>query len=515
MAFLAATGAACRATHAIDRNWNVGSALWGNSNAWSPTGVPGTGDIVSVGFFSGGPGTAIVNQTQLFPVSIKVFNANTLRIVDGPGIIGGGFGPEVEDGQLGTGGDFIVGFQSTHGTFIISHPDFFSSFDGLLSVGATMRIGMESGVGTAIQSAGTVTVGQFLRVADSNNLGKFTGSGTYNLSGGTLNATNLHVGYGRRNSTNFINMQGTFNLSGGRLTTGAGSADIQIGGAGSAGTFNQTGGTFISQFRLIDMARSDGSGGTGVWNYSGGSVSIPGVAFSNSNGTINYLNGANLSLGQVQMSAGQILLASGHNKTLRIPAGLLVSGTTWKVDVNDNAAVLGTIFGETIRSAISRGYNGGSWTGTGLTSTAARNDPLKKTALGYAVVSDVLQDVGGVYTYNGQTVTATSTIVKYTYYGDADINGQVDIADLGRLASHWQTAGVWSEGDFDYDGSVGVNDLGMLASNWQAGVGNPLGPSLPEALATMGLPNVAVPEPALAGLLFAAVGSICRRRRRP
>jgi hypothetical protein len=513
MAFLAAVGAACPAARAVDKHWNVGSALWGNSSAWSPTGVPGTGDIVSVGFFSGSPGTAFVNQTQLFPVSIKVLNSNTLRIVDGPGIIGGAFGPEAEDGQLGTGGDFIVGITGTHGTFIISHNDFLSGFDGLLNVGTTMRIGMDSGVGTVLHSAGTVTVSQFLRVADSNS-GKFAASGTYNLSGGTLNATNLHVGYGRRNGVNFTNMQGTFNLSGGRLTTGAGSVDIQFGGAGSAGVFNQTGGTFISTFRLIDMARSDGSGGTGVWNYSGGSVSIPGVAFSNNNGTINYLNGANLSLGQVQMSAGQIMLASGHNKTLRIPGGLLVSGTSWKVDVNDNAAVLGTLFGEIVRSAVARGYNGGAWTGTGLTSTAARNDPLDKTALGYAIASDVLENVGGVYTFKGQTVTATSVIVKYTYYGDADLNGQVDVADLGRLASHWQASGVWSDGDFDYSGSIDVGDLGLLASNWQAGVGNPLAPALAAALSSLGLPSISIPEPACAVQLLIAQVLARRRRRR-
>jgi hypothetical protein len=517
VAFVAAAGAACPTARAVDKHWNSANALWGNSTAWSPTGVPNTSDIVSVDFPGGG--IASVNQTQLSPVSIKVFNSNTLRIVDGPGIIGGGFGPEAEDGQLGVGGDFIVGFGSTpgtltNGTFSISHGDIFTPFDGQLSVGATMRVGMDGGVGTAIQNAGLVTIGQFLRVADSNSAAA-NGAGTYNLSGGTLDVTTLHVGYGRRNTTNFPNMQGTFNLSGGgRLITGSANLDVQIGGAGSAGTINQTGGTFISEIRFVDMARSEGSGGTAVWNYSGGSVSIPGIAFSNDNGTLNYLNGANLSLGQVQMGGGRILLASGHNKTLRIPGGLLVGGTTWKVDVNDNSAVLGTIFGETILSAISRGYNGGAWTGTGLTSTAAANDPQDKTGLGYGLASQVLVPSAGVYTFHGQTVTATSLIVKYTYYGDSNLDGQVDVADLGSLASHWQSTGDWVGGDFDYNGSVDVNDLGLLASNWQAGVGNPLGPSFSEALASVGLPTASVPEPAGVALVLGAVALKCHRRRR-
>jgi hypothetical protein len=105
--------------------------------------------------------------------------------------------------------------------------------------------------------------------------------------------------------------------------------------------------------------------------------------------------------------------------------------------------------------------------------------------------------------FGGQTVDASSLLIKFTYAGDADLDGKVDVADLGRLASAWQTANVWTGGDFDYNGTVDVNDLGMLASNWQAGVGNPLGPSLAEALAGVGLSTVAVPEPAavLLGLL--------------
>jgi MYXO-CTERM domain-containing protein len=103
--------------------------------------------------------------------------------------------------------------------------------------------------------------------------------------------------------------------------------------------------------------------------------------------------------------------------------------------------------------------------------------------------------------------------VKRTWYGDADLNGQVDVADLGILASNWQTAGNWAAADFDYSGFIDVADLGMLASNWQAGVGSPLGPSLAEALASLGLPNVSVPEPAALGAASLGVLALRRRRR--
>jgi hypothetical protein len=514
---------------AVDKHWNVGTALWGNSAAWSPTGAPGTSDIVYVD--RAGGGTASVNQPQLAPISVNILNGNAVRVIIGDGVIGGGFGPEASDGQLAAGGDIIVGMSGTSGGLSMSGGGPFTPFDGTISAGASMRLGLDGGIGTASQSSGTTTVGQYLRVADSN-AGGSNGIGTYNLSGGALSATNFHLGYGKRPGTagNFTNMLGTFNLSGGVFTTGAGGVDVQFGGGGSTGVFNQTGGTFITTFRLIDMARSEGSGGTAVWNYSGGSVNIQGLVFSNANGTVNYLNGANLALGQVQMAAGQILLASGHNKTLRIPAGLIVSGTTWKVDVNDNSAVLGTIFGgDTIRSAIARGYNGGAWTGTGLTSTAAKNDATHNTGLGYGLASEVLQPVGGVYTFHGQTVASNSIIVKYTYYGDADLDGDADGVDIGTWAVNFtgelggKGSSGWIQGDWDYDGDVDGVDAGLWAQAFTGELGGSglgslvvndpaIAPGAAAILRGMGITVVPEPVNGLLTISALAAATICRRR---
>jgi hypothetical protein len=66
-------------------------------------------------------------------------------------------------------------------------------------------------------------------------------------------------------------------------------------------------------------------------------------------------------------------------------------------------------------------------------------------------------------------------LVKFTYAGDANLDGQVDIGDLGLLSGKWQQSGQdWFGGDFTYDGTVDIADLGLLASTWQKGVGNPL-----------------------------------------
>ncbi len=117
-------------------------------------------------------------------------------------------------------------------------------------------------------------------------------------------------------------------------------------------------------------------------------------------------------------------------------------------------------------------------------------------------------------TFAGQTVDSTSTLVKFTYAGDANLDGQVDVTDLGALATNWQTSNVWTGGDFNYDGFVDVTDLGALATNWQAGVGSPLGPgSLDAAMAAVGLGNVSVPEPASFGMVAFAATALMGRRR--
>ena len=100
--------------------------------------------------------------------------------------------------------------------------------------------------------------------------------------------------------------------------------------------------------------------------------------------------------------------------------------------------------------------------------------------------------------------------------GDANLDGIVDVSDLGLLATTWQSSGDWQQGDFNGDDVIDVSDLGILASNWQAGIeAPPLGPALDEAMAALGLGGISVPEPttlALSCLLVAPM--VCRRRAR-
>jgi hypothetical protein len=75
---------------------------------------------------------------------------------------------------------------------------------------------------------------------------------------------------------------------------------------------------------------------------------------------------------------------------------------------------------------------------------------------------------GGVSNLAGIPMAADHVLEFHFLRGDADNDGDVDVNDLGILATNWQQSPrTFSQGDFDYSGTVDVNDLGILATKWQ------------------------------------------------
>ncbi len=85
--------------------------------------------------------------------------------------------------------------------------------------------------------------------------------------------------------------------------------------------------------------------------------------------------------------------------------------------------------------------------------------------------------------------------------GDANLDGLVDVADLGILGANFNANDMqWSTGDFNLNGATDIADLGIIGANWTA------------SQAT-GNASALVPEPATLSLVAMSVLMVgCRRR---
>ncbi len=60
---------------------------------------------------------------------------------------------------------------------------------------------------------------------------------------------------------------------------------------------------------------------------------------------------------------------------------------------------------------------------------------------------------------------ASDVLVKYTYYGDANLDGVVNGADYARIDAGFLSKGAltgWYNGDFNYDGKVDASDYTLI-----------------------------------------------------
>src|SRR5262249_15997067 len=94
-----------------------------------------------------------------------------------------------------------------------------------------------------------------------------------------------------------------------------------------------------------------------------------------------------------------------------------------------------------------------------------------------------------------QSVDNTSVLIRYTLYGDANLDGVVNALDFNAVANNFGTGGkFWSQGDFNYDGTVNTLDFTALAGNFGSALlaDAPLGSLVPEpqTFATMSLLTV-------------------------
>lgn len=345
------------------------------------------------------------------------------------------------------------------------------------------HIGENNGHGTFTQTGGSNTVTGLLSIGDA----EAASEATYKLSAGTLSVAQVN------NSRQFLQTAGTLAVS---------------------GTFNNSGtATFAGtqQWKASSSLNASGNSTTTFATNAGDASTFTLKLSASDSAKVHFQSSQNAQSISITGSAAIDLAAAGQAANVINVKQLTLQTITAKLDLNNGALIVDAALTTpaSLRSNLQRGYHAGAWDGPGISSSAAANDPSHKTTLGY------FNNSSGAYTnFAGQSVGTTSLLVRYTLYGDANLDGQVNFADLVTVAQNYGVTGTaqWNLGDFDYDGNVGFSDLVKVAQNYGASI-------LPPAASPMFIDDWqraqdTVPEPItlLLPLTMTLVAATRRRR---
>jgi hypothetical protein len=161
-----------------------------------------------------------------------------------------------------------------------------------------------------------------------------------------------------------------------------------------------------------------------------------------------------------------------------------------------------------------------------IDNTAGVIDLNCKMIVDYSTISPLSELVGQIGTHIissaanadpslgiGSKDDGNVVLLQLAKLGDANLDGAVNYTDLVALSQNYSTSSLlgpgWTGGDFNYDGSVNLADLYALGYQYN----DPLKP-LPQALQTLGLPAIEVPEPGMIFVLAGFVAGALRPRTR-
>jgi hypothetical protein len=427
---------------------------------------------------------------------------------------------------------------------------------GSLNSSTAVTLGANAGDSAMfVQSGGLVATPNVI-VGGSLDPSVIGGVGRYNLSGGSLSIGTLIIG-----TSNAVG--GSFTQSGGltHMTGASGTCSLIINqNASSSGNLTISGGTFEVLRNSSQLAMVFNHG---LITQTGGVVRFEEQI--EGSGDIVIGGSASMTVGAATASSFQIntgrirqnaISFSGNGKLVQLRPLSLGAAAASRVHALTFDETGGTVHGtwdvgatqlvidyagasplDSIRRYIRAGYASGNWTGTGLRSAAAASAQPHNTALGYAEASQVFGPGGGIF--EGVQADNSTILIKYTYYGDTDLNGVVDFDDYSRTDNGFNNGGAtWFAGDFDYNGHVDFDDYSLIdmSFNTQSGTLRRAmsyldgGDRSDNAMNTPALRMVqqhfdefggayassflsAVPEPHSLATCCALIGLTCKRRR--
>jgi hypothetical protein len=217
--------------------------------------------------------------------------------------------------------------------------------------------------------------------------------------------------------------------------------------------------------------------------------------------------------------AGVVQLFPGGNRI--IVANNVAASGNGRIDITNNKMIvnstpIGTLgTGNTytgVTGLIQSGRNGGNWSGGGIVTTQTQATTSNFTSIGVATAGQVKGiAASATAVWGGQTVTGSDTLVMYTYGGDANLDGKINVDDYGHIDSSVVLPGAsgWFNGDFNYDGKVNVDDYGIIDSNVPI-----QGAPFPASSAAFANTVSAVPEPTVGALVVTGIATATLRRRR-
>jgi fibronectin-binding autotransporter adhesin len=439
-----------------------------------------------------------INGTLIFSGNLSNSASGLITTATGTKVLAAG-GLATNAGILNlAGGTFDNGGQTMSNTGQISGFGILNT-GGLTNNGAMTLTGGTAIVNGPVINAPSKTIN--VKYQPAIFTGPVTNNGTIKTTNTTVTFTGNYTGnaYISDPSTNIFQANVTV-VPGGMMTGASGDQYFMSGGTfTNQGTYTNTG--------LIQS--SDPTSNSGAFTQGGTQTWSPGTVFTNTAGVATFLSDAgsatayNLSL---NVTGGSVVLASPQHWD-----GLVISGTG-QVNVANNHLIIA--YGSTdpiasIKQYLATGYANGKWNGIGINSSSAAAN--SSYTLGYADGADGV--VAGL--------PSGEIEIKYTLYGDINLDGVVNGTDFSLLASHFgqSTTKGPEAGDLNYDGVVNGSDFGLLAGNFgKSATGESI--TLPasqwaalDAFAAAHGLLADVPEPStLAGTILGGV-LVLRRRR--